>query len=123
MKCFNKLMVFFLFLLFSYGADTFTYVYNVYNEVEGKVLKVQLYSALGTLGHPRSIKSGEKFRFNFRGSRRGVCLTAMRVWEKDSAGKWVKGKRLFKHSGLCENERFDLKLNSYGKLVAVRYHD
>ena len=123
MKYFNKLMVFFLFVLFSYGVDTFAYVYNVYNEVKGKVLKVQLYSVFGELGHPRSIKPGEKFRFNFRDIRRGVCLTSMKVWEKGSVKKWVKGKKVFRHAGLCENEAFDLKLNSFGKLVAVRYYD
>ena len=123
MKCFNKLIVFFLFVLSSYGIDTFAYVYNVYNETY-KVLKVQLYSAFGKLGHPRAIKSGYKFSFNFGGTRKGVCLTAMKVWIKGSTtGNWIRGKRVFKHSGLCENEAFDLKLNSFGKLVAVRYYD
>ncbi len=108
MKYFNKFMVFFLFLLSSYGIDTFAYRYSVYNGT-GKVLKVQLYSFFGKLGHARAIKSGEKFRFNFTDKRLGFCLTAIKIWEKGSVKKWVKGQRVFKSVGLCENSAFVLR--------------
>jgi len=102
MKYFNKLMVFFLFVLFSYGVDTFAYTYKIYNETY-MALKVQLYSVFEKLGHPRIISSGDKrrFSFTFPDSRFGLCLTKMVVSIKNSAGKWGKGKRVFKHSGLC----------------------
>ena len=123
MKYYNKLMVFFLFLLFSYGVDTFSHTYTIFNETY-KDWKVQLYYTFfgpRKLGHARIIKSAGEFRFSFTDIRVGLCLTKIVVWEKDSAGKWVKGKRLLKHSGLCESEAFDLRLNSFGELVAVRY--
>lgn len=124
MKYFNKLMVFFLFLLFNYGVDTFAYTYTIFNETY-EDLKVQLYSTFGKLGHPRIIKSAgdRKFSFKFPDSRFGVCLTKIVVSTKDSTGKWEKGKRVFKHTGLCEGEDFDLKFNSFGKLLAVRYYN
>ena len=94
MKYFNKLMVFFVFMLFGYGVDTFAYTYKITNKTNRDV-KVQLYSTFGKLGHPRIIKSGSKHKFSFifPDSRFGFCLYEIMVSTKDSAGKWGKGKK------------------------------
>jgi len=107
MKYFNKLMVFFLFVLFSYGVDTFAYKYTIYNETL-EDLRVQLYSVLGKLGHSHSIKSGDrrKFSYTFPDSRFGVCLTKIKVAKREQ-GEWGEKKTIFKHTGLCESESFD----------------
>ena len=124
MKYLNKIMVFFLFLLFGYGVDTFAYIYRITNKTD-KVLKVQLYyTFFGTrkLGHPRRIEPNGLHRFVFTGIKSGLCLTKIMVWIKDSAGEWEKGKYATfapPSLGWCGNKDFTLVLHkTLNKIVA-----
>ena len=65
MKYFNKPKVFFLFVLFSYGVDTFAYTFRIANET-GRDVKVLLKYAFGRLNdYPNLIRAGAKRTFSF----------------------------------------------------------
>ena len=122
MKYFNKVIVFFVFMLFGYGVDTFAYDYKITNQTGGDV-KVQLYYAFGKLNKQAElIESGSAFAFKFdleserarcrakkleservrcrskvefeKRLKAVVCLTKIRVSIQDSAGKWGKKKTI-----------------------------
>ena len=133
MRYFNKLMVFFVLMLFGYGVDTFGYTYRITNKTGGDV-KVQLRYAFGKLGYARIIESGgkHKFSFTFPDSRFGFCLDGIKVSTKDSAGEWGKQKKVsvrvhtgFDYGkinmsvGLCYGANFVLEMVS-GEIVATK---
>ena len=139
MKYFNKLMVFFVLMLFGYGVDTFTYDYKITNQTGGDV-KVQLYGLFGKLNRQAElIESGSTFKFDGesdrarcrtkklksekkecldklkseRARKAGLCLAKIGVWTKNSAGKWRAKVTL-----LCRSGNYVLKKVS-GKIIAV----
>jgi len=100
MKNLNKLTAFFLFILFSYGVDTFSYTYTVAN-MTGENVKVQLYHTYGKLNdEPELIMKDVTKRFSFRGSKVGSCLSEIRVSKKKKSGKW--GKLITIRSGIAK---------------------
>ena len=143
MKYFNKLMVFFLFILFSYGVDIFAYKYKITNQTDRDV-KVRLHYAFGTLNNrPTLIKTGNHRVFNFGGWEAGLCLNKITVSTQDSAGKWGKPKkakmRLITDKGVeitrsihpvilvpgppimsvCKSEKFFLRINPKSKKISA----
>jgi len=75
MKYFNKLMVFFLFMLFGYGVDTFAPTYTIFN-MTGKNIEVKPYffsetTGKGGIGEAQLIRSNDTYRF----SEPDTCLT------------------------------------------------
>jgi len=130
MKYFNKLMVFFVLMLFGYGVDTFAYTYKITNKT-GKNVKVQLHSVFGKLGHPRIIGSGSKHKFSFTDIRFGLCLDGITVSTKES-GKWGKPKtvsvrvktgfgyyKINMSAGLCYGANFVLEMVSGAIIVTM----
>ena len=104
MKYLNKSIVFFVFMLFSYGVDTFAYTYRITNMTDFDV-KVQLHYRFGKLGPPRIIKAGKthKFSFTFPNPRFGLCLTKIKV--VGQSGKIKVGP-------LCKSAKFILGRHS-----------
>ena len=93
MRYFNKLMVFFLFVLFNYGADTFTYTYKIHNGTDGDV-HVRLYYAFGQLTNKSHlIKPGKMDKLKFGGGEAGLCLTKIMVKQKRLNGSWGRAKK------------------------------
>jgi len=75
MKCLNKLIVFFLFMLFGYGVDTFAYTYSIAN-MTSRDVKVQLHWVWGELtDRNEPIDSYATRRLHFEGSKTGLCLS------------------------------------------------
>jgi len=108
MKHLDKLMVFSLFMLFSYGVDTFAYTYSLAN-MTGKEVKVRLYYVFGELTNKNElIRSHDTRRFRFGGLKIGLCLTKVMISIKKS-GKWEKAREA--EMGIIkEEDRFeDLK--------------
>jgi len=88
MKYCNKLMIFYLFLLFGYGIDTFGYTYTISN-MTGRDVKVLLYWDLGRLTNRSAlIAAYDTRKLSFGGWEAGLCLTKIMVWMQDSTGKW-----------------------------------
>ena len=75
MKYLNKLMVFFLFMLFSYGVDTFAYTYSIAN-MTGRGVNVQLHWVKDTLNRKGGtwVNAFDTRKFNFGGWQVGLCL-------------------------------------------------
>ena len=92
MKYFNKLTVFFLFVLFSYGVDTFAWTYRVANETGGDV-KVQLRWLGGNLEKEKTIKAGSDHTFRIKGGKIGLCLYNIKVKQKRLNGSWGRAKK------------------------------
>ncbi len=93
MKYFNKLMVFFLFLLFSYGIDTFGYTYKIHNQT-GEDVRVRLYYLFGQLtNHSHLIKAGGMDKLKFGGGEAGLCLTKIMVKQRRLNGSWGRAKK------------------------------
>ncbi len=93
MRFFNKLMVFFLFLLFSYGVDTFGYTYTIANKTGGDV-HVRLYYAFGQLtNHSYSIKENSTDTLKFGGGKAGLCQSQVMVRQKRLNGSWGREKK------------------------------
>ncbi len=94
MKYFNKLMVFFLFLLFNYGADIFAYTYKIAN-MTGEDVQVRFYwSSWSELtNHPHLIKAGSTDTLRFGGSKALLCLTRIMVNQKRLNGSWGRAKK------------------------------
>ncbi len=87
MKCLNKIMVFFLFMLFSYGLDISAYTYTVTN-LTGRDVKVQLNWLNGKLNEEAELirPYGTKI-FSFKGLN---CLYKIIVSSFDEEeGKWI----------------------------------
>ena len=128
MKCFNKLMVFFVFMLFGYGVDTLAWAYEITNQTGGDV-KVQLYWSFGKLNEQADlIEAGAMRRFSFASrSTHVLCLTQIMASTKKS-GKWGRqkevkvenrsGKIISISTGGCGNKAFILKRVS-GEIVAT----
>jgi len=117
MKNLNKLTAFFLFILFSYGVDTFSYTYTVAN-MTGENVKVQLYYAFGKLGKAKVIVTDAMHKFSFKGLIEGPkCLSKIKASRK-KLGKWGKQKkvRVSGFAGLtfgeCKNVNFILKVDN-----------
>ena len=91
MKCHNKLMVFFLFMLFGYGVDAFSYTYTFANMTDRDV-KVRLHYAFGELtDRNEPISSYATHKFSFEGWEVGLCLTKIIVSSFDEKiGKWIE---------------------------------
>jgi len=81
MKYLNKPMVFFLFMLFGYGVDTFT-KFKIYNKTS-KNLRVRLYYRNNQLGNLKVIKIGGVSEFTFLGKQASLCPTKVMVYEKN----------------------------------------
>jgi len=118
MKCLNKLMVFFLFMLFSYGVNTFSYTYTVAN-MTGEDVKVGLYYELGKLGKTKVIEAYDthKFKFPIGTWEAGFCLSKIMVSIK-KIGKWGKAQKA--KIGIVKDEnRFEelKKSGLIGKIV------
>ena len=95
MKYNGKLMVFFLFMLFSYGSDIFGYTFTITN-MTGRDVKVELRWVLGKLNkkgkNDNFIKKYDTYKFRLGGWETGLCLTKIMVSIQDSTGKWKKAK-------------------------------
>ena len=88
MKHINKLMVFFVFMLFGYGVDALAYTYKITNQT-GRDVKIRLYWLVGELTNDAVfIRSRGTHKFVVRGWSSGLCLTKIMVWTRDSSGKW-----------------------------------
>jgi len=78
MKYLNKLMVFFLFMLFSYGVDTSAYTYSFAN-MSGRDVRMELHWVFGKLDkkgkNDKLIKKYETHKFHLGGWETGLCLT------------------------------------------------
>jgi len=118
MKYFNKLIVFFLFILFGYGIETFGYTFTIVN-MTGKDVKVRLKWAWGELTNKAHlIKPSSTSKLSFTGIEAFLCLTKIMVSIKKS-GKWEKAREA--KMGIVKSEdRFqDLKKDGLlGKVVA-----
>ena len=99
MKYRNKLMVFFLSLLFSYGIDTFGYTYTITN-MTGRDVMVRLDYAFGTLNKQADlVEKYDTREFLFGGWKAGLCLTKIMVsikklgkWEEEWEQEWEEEK-------------------------------
>ena len=118
MKCLNKLMVFFLSLLFSYGIDTFGYTYTITN-MTGRKVKVQLDWAWGELTNGGAIIGSYDTRtLHFGGWDAGLCLTEIWVSRK-RFGKWEKARETIMGTVKGEDRFEELKKSGFiGKFVA-----
>jgi len=90
-KYFNKLGVFFVFMLFSHGVDTFAYTYTVAN-MSGRDVKVRLHYMFGTLNkNDGFIEADDTREFSFGGLKSGLCLSKMVVSSfNEDKKKWIK---------------------------------
>ena len=142
MKYFNKLIVFLVLVLLSYGVDTFAYTYKISNQT-GRDVKIQLRYAFGRLNEKVIfIRSRGIHTLVFRGWSSGLCLTKIMVSTKKS-GKWEKLKKaeirikkpktiesaadlLYRiisgSAGICESKRIVLRIDPvFGDLIASVY--
>ncbi len=93
MKYSNKLIVFFLFLLFNHGADTFAYTYKIYNGTGGDV-HVRLYYVFGQLtNYSHLIKANSTDTLRFGRGEAGLCLSKVMVRQKRLNGSWGRAKK------------------------------
>ena len=123
MKYLNKLMGFFVFMLFSYGVDTFAFSYKISNQTGGNV-QIQLYAVYGG----RDKKIGANF-IKSGGSQKFVssyCLSRIMVSAKTSGNqeeahvkdRYGKSISISTGAGECASRVFILKRVS-GGIVAT----
>lgn len=111
MEYLNKSMIFFLFILLSYGINIFT-VFRIYNRTD-KSLRVQLYYHSAVLGTRQTIKAGGVARFPFLGKKIRLCPTKVMVYER-SIRDQKEAKILIRKSGRLVSG--DTKWASYNQL-------
>jgi len=90
MKYRNKLMVFFLFMLFSYGADTSAYTFSFAN-MTGRDVKVKLHYVFGGLGKAKEIEAYDTHKFRFIKEKSILCLSKIiaKSFDEDK-GKFIE---------------------------------
>ncbi len=85
MKCLNKIMIFFLFMLFSYGVDISAYTYTISN-LTGRDVKIELRWMNGKLNEEAElIRPYGIHKFSFKGTKGSKCLYKIMVssFDKD----------------------------------------
>ncbi len=132
MKYLNKLIVFSLFMLMSFGGKIAAYTYTINNQT-GQDVKVQLRRTGGKLNKKFDlIKENRERTFSIGGFKKFVCLSEIEVQTKEESGEWGKAKkaRMVFRSGapigpvthlvvsrtadymsLCKNKSIDLRVN------------
>jgi len=127
MKHFNKMMIFFLFMLVSFGKDISAYRYTVTN-LTGQQIKVRLYYAFGALNSQYDlIEFYGTTPFSFTGGKGGLCLTKIMVsWFDTGLNRWIDGMMTPMQSMTSELfnttksaiSAFDQQVLKVGKLAA-----
>jgi len=116
MKYLNKLMVFFLFMLFSYGIDTSAYTYTITN-LTGKDVKVDLHYLFGKLAKNKPILPYDTRKFRFGGWKIGLCLTKIIAKSFDrQKNRWITLPVPIK---IIDAQLFNDTKNVIGKLNAA----
>lgn len=128
MKYLNKTMVFFLFMLVSFGADISAYNYPVTN-FTGQPIKVRLHYAFGKLNKQDDlIEFMGTNPFSFTGGKIGLCLTSIEVsWFDAELDRWVDAMTAPMQSMTSEAfeatknaiTAFDEQVVKVGKLAAL----
>ena len=135
MKYLNKLIVFSLFMLMSFGGKIAAYTFQIRNKTGGDV-KVKLYwGARSPLINWTKIGSGKRRKLSKKNLN---CLNGIDVQRKEN-GKWQKSEKvelvrkklstivaILPFAGFaaasyqCGNQNFDLEIDKKGKIVAVK---
>ena len=88
MKYLNKLIVFSLFMLVSFGGKIAAYTFTINNQT-GQDVKVRLYP----FKKDGVILAGKKHKFSFKWLKAAICLYSINVSTK-KAGSWGKRKKV-----------------------------
>lgn len=127
MKYLNKTVVFFLFMLVSFGVDISAYTYTIAN-MTGRDVKVRLHYELGKLNKQEDpIESYDTHIFSFTGGKIGACLTQIVVSSFDeevnhlitlTAPIKVIDRELF-DATIQSIKEFNTSVKKLGKLAAL----
>ena len=128
MKYLNKTMVFFLFMLVSFGVDISAYTYRFANMTD-RTVKVRLRYLFGDLNKKdKKIKAYDQAKLSFGGLKIGACLQEIVVSSFDiERHKRVTGTARIKRIGKSKYNRtkkaidaFERSVREVGKTVALK---